>query len=220
MFKELPLDTRLRHACDALQLEVSPHQQAALLAYLGLLQKWNATYNLTSIRDPGRMLTHHIVDSLSVVAPLRRYLKTTPAQQVVDAGSGAGLPGAVLALMYPDLDVTCVDSVGKKISFVRQVAAEVPIPNLKAMHSRLELLRDLRAGVITSRAFATLADMVEATRHLLAPGGVWLAMKGRHPASEIAALPADIEMFHVEPLAVPGLDAERCLVWLRRKATL
>ncbi|MEO6409329.1 MAG: 16S rRNA (guanine(527)-N(7))-methyltransferase RsmG [Burkholderiaceae bacterium] len=214
------LDSSLRRACDALQLEVSLPQQAALLAYLGLLRKWNATYNLTAVRQPDRMLTHHIVDSLCVVAPLRRHLQTATVRHVADAGSGAGLPGAVLALMCPDFHVTCVDSVGKKVAFVRQVAAEVPIPNLRAVHSRLERLREPRSEVITSRAFATLADMVEATRHLLAREGVWLAMKGKLPTSEIAALPADVEMFHVERLSVPGLDAERCLVWLRHKAAL
>ena len=211
---------RLRRACSALGLELSPAQEAALLDYLGLLQKWNGTYNLTAIRDPQRMLTHHIVDSLAAVAPLRRHLRTRKAAQVLDAGSGAGLPGAVLAVMCPELRVTCVDSVGKKASFVRQAAAEIPIPNLGAIHSRLELLRTPCADVITCRAFATLADMVHATRHLLARSGVWIAMKGKRPDSEIAALPPDIEMFHVEPLDVPDLNAERCLVWLRHRAAL
>ena len=211
---------RLRLACSALALELSPAQEAALLDYLGLLQKWNGTYNLTAIRDPQRMLTHHIVDSLAAVAPLRRHLRTTQAAQVLDAGSGAGMPGAVLAVMCPELRVTCVDSVGKKASFVRQAAAEIPIPNLGAIHSRLELLRTPRADVITCRAFATLADLVHATGHLLALSGVWIAMKGKRPDSEIAALPPDIEMFHVEPLDVPDLNAERCLVWLRHRAAL
>ena len=211
---------RLRRACSALALELSAAQEAALLDYLGLLQKWNGTYNLTAIRDPQRMLTHHIVDSLAAVAPLRRHLRTRQAAQVLDAGSGAGLPGAVLAVMCPELRVTCVDSVGKKASFVRQAAAEIPIPNLGAIHSRLELLRTPCADVITCRAFATLADMVHATRHLLERNGVWLAMKGKRPDSEIAALPPDIEMFHVEPLDVPDLNAERCLVWLRHRAAL
>ena len=205
-------------ALAALRLDGSPKQRSALLAYLGLLQKWCATYNLTAIREPDRMLTHHVVDSLSIVSAIRRHLQSTPVRRVIDAGSGAGLPGVVLAVMCPDLEVICIDSVGKKTSFVRQVAAEVPISNLQAMHSRLERVRDLRAEVVTSRAFATLADMVKATRALLEPGGVWMAMKGKPPASEIAALPPDIEVFHVEPLTVPGLDADRCLVWLRCRA--
>ena len=211
---------RLESACEVLDVDASPEQRAALLAYLGLMQKWNATYNLTAIRDPDRMLTHHLVDSLAVVAPLRRHLQSAPSQHVIDAGSGAGLPGAVLAVMFQGLEVTCVDSVGKKASFVRQVAAEVPISNLHGVHSRLELLRDTSAGVITSRAFATLAGMVKATRGLLAPDGAWMAMKGKHPASEIGELPRDIEVFHVEQLIVPGLDADRCLVWLRPKSAL
>ena len=209
---------RLRRACGSLAIQLLPAQEAALLSYLGLLQKWNATYNLTSIRDPVRMLTHHIVDSLAVVPHLRRHLLTTPAHRVVDAGSGAGLPGAVLAMVFPELRVTCIDSVGKKASFVRQVAAEIPVLNLESLHSRLEILHEPRADVITSRAFATLADMVQATRNLLAPGGVWLAMKGRNPQSEITGLPADIETFHVEQIVVPELDAERCVVWLRKAA--
>ena len=214
----LSLAARLDVALAALGLDGSLEQRSALLAYLGLMQKWSATYNLTAIREPDRMLTHHIVDSLSIVSALRRHLQNTPVRRVIDAGSGAGLPGAVLAVMCPEMEVFCIDSVGKKASFLRQVAAEVPVSNLRAVHSRLELVRDLRAEVVTSRAFATLADMVHATRALLETGGVWMAMKGKHPASEIAALPPDIEMFHVEPLTVPGLDAERCLVWLRCRA--
>lgn len=218
VIRVVSLQARLDGAFAALGLDGSPEQRNALLAYLGLLQKWSATYNLTAIREPDRMLTHHIVDSLSIVSALRRHIQNAPVRRVIDAGSGAGLPGAVLAVMCPKLEVICIDSVGKKASFVRQVAAEVPISNLHSLHSRLELVRDVRADLITSRAFATLTDMIQATRALLEPGGVWMAMKGKRPASEIAALPTDIEMFHVEPITVPGLDADRCLVWLRTKA--
>ena len=135
--------------------------------------------------------------------------------RVLDVGSGGGLPGVVWAIALPDLELHCVDTVGKKAAFVRQVAAELRLPNLKAEHARVESLKGPAADVVTSRAFASLADFVRLTAHLLAPGGVWMAMKGKRPDDEIAALPATAAMFHVEPLTVPGLDAERCLVWLR-----
>ncbi len=193
-------------------LTLSPAQAEALAGYLALLQRWNATYNLTAVRDPAAMLSQHLADCLAVVGPLRRV---RPAGRVIDVGSGGGLPGVVLAVAEPAWAVRCVDTVGKKAAFVRQVAAELRLANLQALHSRVEQLAGPPAEVITSRAFASLADFTRLTRHLLAPGGVWMAMKGQAPADEQAALPADVEVFHVEPLAVPGLDAQRCLVWMR-----
>jgi 16S rRNA (guanine527-N7)-methyltransferase len=187
---------------------------ARLEAYLGLLAKWNAAYNLTAVRDPAQMRVQHLADCLSVVAPLRRQLGGRAAR-ILDVGSGGGLPGVVLALSDPSWDVTCVDTVGKKAAFVRQVAGELGLPNLHAEHARVESLKAAPFDVITSRAFASLPDFVRWTRPLLASGGIWMAMKGKRPDDEIAALPADVEVFHVEPLAVPGLDAERCLVWMR-----
>jgi 16S rRNA (guanine527-N7)-methyltransferase len=123
----------------------------------------------------------------------------------------------VLAVTEPNWDVSCVDTVGKKAAFVRHVAGELGLPNLHAEHARVEHLQRAPFDVITSRAFASLADFVRLTRHLLAPGGVWMAMKGKRPDDEIAALPAGVEVFHVEPITVPGLDAQRCLVWMRLK---
>ncbi|HWH83072.1 MAG TPA: 16S rRNA (guanine(527)-N(7))-methyltransferase RsmG [Burkholderiaceae bacterium] len=199
----------------ALALPASSDQVDALLGYLSLLQRWNGTYNLTSVRDPRQMLTQHLADCLAVVAPLKRELPSRAAQ-ILDVGSGGGLPGAVLAVMCPEIRVTCVDAVGKKAAFIQQVGVELRLPTLKAVHSRVEQLPDGSFDAITSRAFASLADFVAATSRQLAAGGVWMAMKGRSPADEIAALPADVRVFHVEPLAVPGLDAERCLVWMRR----
>lgn len=187
-------------------------QAAALQAYLALLQRWNTTYNLTAVRDPAEMLTQHLADCLAVIEPLQRRLTQG---RVLDVGSGGGLPGVVIAVMLPGLQVTCVDTVGKKAAFIRQVAGALQLPNLRAEHARVEQLRLPAFDVITSRAFASLADFVRLTRPLLAADGVWLAMKGRVPDDEIAALPADIEVFHVEPLVVPGLDAQRCLVWMR-----
>ncbi|HET9822137.1 MAG TPA: 16S rRNA (guanine(527)-N(7))-methyltransferase RsmG [Burkholderiaceae bacterium] len=186
-----------------------------LEAYLGLLAKWNAAYNLTAVRDPAQMRTQHLADCLAVVGPLRHRLGAGRPARVLDVGSGGGLPGVVLALAEPGWDVTCVDAVGKKAAFVRQVASELALPNLRAEHARVEALKAAPFGVITSRAFAALADFVRLTRPLLAPGGMWMAMKGKRPDDEIAALPADIGVVAVEPLSVPGLDAERCLVWMQ-----
>lgn len=203
---------RLADTCRQLGLAATPAQQQALLTYLQLLERWNATYNLTAVRDRAAMLTQHLADCLAVVPPL---LARHPSGRVLDVGSGGGLPGVVLAVMAPGLDVTCVDTVGKKAAFVRQVAAELALPNLRAQHARVESLKAPLAGLITSRAFASLADFTHLTRHLLAPGGCWMAMKGKRPDDEIAALPAEVQVFHVEPLHVPGLDAERCLVWMK-----
>jgi 16S rRNA (guanine527-N7)-methyltransferase len=186
---------------------------ARLEAYLGLLAKWNAAYSLTAVRDPAQMRVQHLADCLAVVGPLRRQLGARPAR-ILDVGSGGGLPGVVLALSDPSWDVTCVDTVGKKAAFVRQVAGELALANLHAEHARVEALKAAPFDVITSRAFASLPDFVRWTLPLLAPGGVWMAMKGKRPDDEIAALPSDVEVFHVEPLAVPGLDAERCLIWM------
>jgi 16S rRNA (guanine527-N7)-methyltransferase len=187
-----------------------------LLGYLDLLQRWNKVYNLTALRDPAQMLTHHLLDSLAVIAPMRRHTGGV-ATAVMDVGSGGGLPGVVIATMQPDAAVTCVDTVQKKVTFVRQVAAELRLPNLQARHTRVEAIADTQWPLITARAFASLPDIVKLTRPLLAQGGAWMAMKGQHPAAEIAALPGDVEVFHVEPLTVPGLGAERCLVWMRSR---
>jgi 16S rRNA (guanine527-N7)-methyltransferase len=198
----------------ALGWALEPAAAGRLATYRDLLVKWNAIYNLTALREPAQMRTQHLADCLAVVAPLRRHAAGRRLR-VLDVGSGGGLPGVVLAAIDPDWDVTCVDTVGKKAAFVRQVAAELGLPNLHAEHARIEALKAPPFDLITSRAFASLADFVQLTRPLLAPGAVWMAMKGKPPSDEIAALPRDVEVFHVEPLAVPGLDAERCLVWMR-----
>ncbi len=186
-----------------------------LETYLGLLAKWNSAYNLTAVRELAQMRTQHLADCLAVVGPLRRQLGIDKPTRILDVGSGGGLPGVLLALADPRWDVSCIDSVGKKAAFVRQVAAELALPNLHALHGRVEALKAPPFDVITARAFASLPDLVRLTRPLLAPTGVWMAMKGKHPDDEIAALPPDVEVFHVEPLDVPGLDANRCLIWIR-----
>jgi 16S rRNA (guanine527-N7)-methyltransferase len=204
-----------------LGLAISPAQADALAAYAALLARWNRTYNLTAIRDPAQMLTQHLADCLASVPPLQRWLAArapgSPPPRVLDVGSGGGLPAVVWAVMLPGLAVDAVDAVGKKAAFIRQCAASLHLPNLHGHHARVEALAG-QYGLITCRAFATLVDFVALTRARLAPGGVWLALKGRRPDDEIAALPADVDVFHVEPLQVPGLDAERCLVWMRLHA--
>lgn len=212
---------------EALGCPLEDAQADRLLGYLDLLARWNKVYNLTALRDPAQMLTHHLLDSLAVIAPMRRHLVEVGSRvrgndggggsSVLDVGSGGGLPGVVIAATQPNITVTCVDTVQKKVTFVRQVAAELRLPNLQARHTRVEAITDTQWPLITARAFASLPDIVTLTRPLLAPGGVWMAMKGQHPADEIAALPADVEVFHVEPLQVPGLNAERCIVWMRSR---
>ena len=193
---------------------MSADLDAKLDQFLALLARWNAAYNLTGLRDPAKMRTQHLADCLAVLPALRRHLGVRVAR-ILDVGSGGGLPGVVLAAAEPAWDVTCIDAVGKKAAFVRQAAGELGLPNLHAEHARVEALRAPPFDVITSRAFAALPELVRLTRPLLASSGVWMAMKGKRPDDEIAALPAEVEPFHVEPLAVPGLDADRCLVWMR-----
>lgn len=205
---------KLVSAATALELSLSGDQIAKLLAYLDLIQKWNKVYNLTAIREPGEMLTHHLLDSLAIVAPLLR--QTSEASiNMLDVGAGAGLPGVVVAICCPQINVTCVDAVAKKMAFVQQVATELKLPNLRALHSRVEVLTT-QFDVITSRAFATLLDFVTGSKAALKPdSGIWLAMKAKDTSAEMAELPADVTVFHVEQLTVPGLDAERCIVWMK-----
>ena len=211
-----PLEARLREGAAALGLRLQEDQIAQLLAYLDLIAKWNKVYNLTAVRDPAEMLTHHLLDSLAVVGPLLRHCGDRPVR-LLDVGSGAGLPGVVLAIACPQLNVDCVDTVGKKAAFIQQVAATLKLPNLRGIHGRVEALTE-RYDVVASRAFASLADFVAWSEGALAEGGVWLALKGKVPDQEIEALPPDVTVFHVEHPLVPGLDAERCLIWLRRAA--
>ena len=207
------LAERIAAAAIELALPLEAEQTSRLVAYLRLIERWNETYNLTSIRDLRSMATQHIVDSLAAAAALQRRRVPRDRRHLVDVGSGAGLPGVVVAVALPETEVVCVDSVGKKAAFITQAAGSLGARNLTSLHSRIQLLNDLRFDVVASRAFASLPDFVAETRHLLAENGEWLAMKGKTPASEIATL-ADIES-EIEPLQVPGLAADRCIVWMR-----
>jgi 16S rRNA (guanine527-N7)-methyltransferase len=204
---------RLAAAAATLGLELTELQSSQLLDYLGLIAKWNKVYNLTAIR-PGEMLAQHLFDSLAAVAPLRRQTGGR-SLRLLDVGSGAGLPGVVFAICCPELQVDCVDTVGKKAAFIQQAAAQLRLANLRGVHDRVENLTG-PYDVISSRAFASLPDFVAWSAGALAEQGVWLAMKGKRPEHELAELPATATVFHVEQLHVPELDAERCIVWLRR----
>jgi 16S rRNA (guanine527-N7)-methyltransferase len=199
------------------ELGLSGQQTETLEAYLHLLEKWNKVYNLTALRDGQRMLTHHIFDSLSVL-PALRVQGFWAQKRVLDVGSGAGLPGVVLAIAIPELSVTCIDTVGKKAAFIQQVAGALKLGNLVSVHGRVERWRGQSFDLVASRAFASLADFTQWSREQLTSEGVWVAMKGKVPAEEVAALPSSVEVFHVEQLQVPDLEAERCLVWMRPAA--
>ncbi len=218
------LQTALKQGGAELGLDLSSAQITQLLDYLALIQKWTKVYNLTAVRDPAEMLTHHLLDSLAVIRPLRQQLagrQPVDGQglRLLDVGSGAGLPGVVIAICCPDIAVSCVDTVAKKATFIQQAALTLKLSNLKGLHARVENLDD-HYDVVGSRAFASLVDFTSWSRSALAPAGVWMAMKGKSPADELAALPGDVAVFHVEQLLVPGLGAERCIVWMKPSASV
>lgn len=208
-------DRALREGAAKLGLDLGERQCERLLSYGALILKWNKVYNLTALRDPASVLTHHLLDSLSVIGPLAREWPGRAG--LLDVGAGAGLPGVVIAILREDITVSCVDAVAKKAAFVQQVAGELQLRNLRGLHARVESLTG-QYELISSRAFASLPDFFNGSRHLLAPRGIWMAMKGKLPTEELAGLPAEVDVFHVEQLRVPGLDAERCIVWARKQA--
>lgn len=191
----------------ALGLDFPEEKQEKLLAFRDLLLKWNKVYNLTALRDPEQAIAHHLLDSLAI-------LPHVGAGALLDVGSGGGLPGIPLAIANPALVVTLVDTVQKKTTFLQQAAIQLALQNVAVHHARVEEMRGQYAQ-ISSRAFAELGLFVSLTRHLLAPGGRWLAMKGLRPDEEIRALPADVAVESIIPLSVPGLDAERHLIILK-----
>lgn len=208
MGKSHPADlaATLAQGIATLGIALDATQQERLLAYLALLVKWNQAYNLTAIRDPLEMVTKHLLDSLAVLPHLH-------GTQVLDVGSGAGLPGIPLAIADPGREFTLLDSNGKKTRFLLQAKGELRFSNLSVVHSRLEQYRPGQLfDTVTARAFASLADMTAGTAHLLAPGGSLLAMKGEYPQEELDALPPGFVVREIIALTVPGLEAQRHLV--------
>jgi len=194
-----------------MQLDVSPAQQGQLMDYLALMFKWNSVYNLTSLRDPVQMVTHHLLDSLAAVPAF------SAAVNVLDVGSGGGLPGIVLAITRPDMKVSMIDTVHKKTAFLTQVKAELGLANVTVYTMRVEQLQvSDKFDVITSRAFADLSDFVNWSSHLLADGGRYIALKGTAPKDEQERVPKEWKVTNVEPLQVPRLEAERHLVFVER----
>ena len=214
---------RLIEALHTLSLTATPSQQVALLEYLSQLLRWNKTYNLTAIRNPEQALVHHIFDSLSLVPSICSVVSARPSASpmIVDVGSGGGLPGVILAIMLPGVRVICIDAVEKKTMFIRQIAGVLALQNLTAQHARIETLEPLQSMIVTSRAFASLADFARLAGPHVREGGYLLAMKGRSPDEEIEALQTltawSVQV--VQPLNVPELDSQRCLVWMQRKGT-
>ena len=194
----------------AMNLDIGEPQQQKLLAYLALLQKWNKTYNLTALRDETKMVSHHLLDSLTLLPYIRN------AQTLADIGSGGGMPGIPAAICRPDLQMTLVDANTKKTASLQQAAIELGLDNVSVFAGRVENLHQT-ADIITSRAFAELADFVSLTRHLLHENSIWAAMKGAYPQDELFRLPENVEAYQTDRLSVPMLDAERHMVLLRPK---
>lgn len=208
-FDRVALSKTLADGVQELGLDLSSTQMAQLLDYLALLAKWNAVYNLTSVRDPAQMVVQHVLDSLSAVSAF------AGAMNVLDVGAGGGLPGMVLAIARPDMKVSLIDTVHKKTAFLTQVKAELGLTNVTVYTARVEQLEVTeKFDVITSRAFADLSDFVNWSGHLLAEGGQFIALKGVAPAEERERLPAAWKVSELRPLQVPGLNAERHLVFI------
>ena len=202
----MSLQEKLEAGARQLGIDLAPSTIEKLLAYLALLVKWNKVHNLTAVRDPEEMVTLHLLDSLSV-------LPHVPAGRLLDVGSGAGLPGIVLAICRPDLQVTTIDAVQKKASFMRQAKAELQIDNLQVVAGRVEQLKPAEPfNTVISRAFSEIALFIKLTRQLIAEDGLWLAMKGQMPQEELEAV--TLKPSRIEELKVPGLDAQRHLVFL------
>jgi 16S rRNA (guanine527-N7)-methyltransferase len=202
------LQTRLESGIAELGLTLPADAVSRLLDYQALLQRWNAAYNLTAVRDPLEMITRHLLDSLAI-------LPFVQGVSLVDIGSGAGLPGIVLAIAAPGREILLVDSNGKKVRFLREAIRALKLEGVRAIQSRVEEVEG-QYDCVTARAFASMADMLGWGGHLLAPDGVWLAMKGKRPDDELSGIPAGFEVRGMHELAVPALPAERHLLVLGR----
>ena len=210
VFDRAVLADVLKQGINSLKLDLGDDQVEKLLDYLALLNKWNSVYNLTSVRDPMQMVTLHVLDSLAALPAF------AGVANVLDVGAGGGLPGMVLAISRPDMKVSMIDTVHKKTAFLNQVKAELGLSNVTVYTKRVEQLEvKTKFDVITSRAFADLSDFVNWSGHLLQEGGRFIALKGTAPAEERERLPEPWKVQKLEPLEVPGLDAERHLVYIQ-----
>jgi len=205
----MSLEEKLACGLEEMGLHLDSVTQSSLLNYVALMQKWNKVYNLTAVRDPLKMVTQHLLDSLAVLPHIVGH-------RVIDVGTGPGLPGIPLALANQALEVTLLDSNHKKTSFLRQACLELGLNNTRVVCERVEAWRpEEKYDVVISRAFSDLAEFASLALHLCSDTGLMLAMKGIYPHEELTRLPATVELQGVEPLKVPGLDAERHLVLLR-----
>ncbi len=210
------LQTLLIKGIEEIGLNASSQQITLLLKYQSLISQWNKVYNLTAIKDPHEMLSHHLLDSLAVIPYL---LENTQNQAIrlMDVGSGAGLPGTVIAIMCPQIDVTCVDTVAKKAAFITQASLSLGLKNLHGIHSRVEQYKTQSFDVVCSRAFASLADFTNLTMsHVKQDTGLWFALKGKYPDDEISALAKEVYVHTHQKIIVPLLDADRCVVVLKK----
>lgn len=211
-FDREKLMTVLSDGIDAMDLPLWAAQRAQLMDYLALMAKWNGVYNLTSLRDPLQMVTHHLLDSLAAVPAFKE------AKNVLDVGAGGGLPGLVLAIARPDINVSLIDTVHKKTAFLTQVKAELGLSNVTVYTMKVQELKAGPFDVITSRAFADLSDFVNWSGHLLAEGGQFIALKGTAPSEEQERLPSEWRVRELRPIKVAKLEAERHLVFIEKAA--
>lgn len=203
---------QLQEGLQSMGLSLTTAQQLLLLEYVALLKKWNSTYNLTALRDEHTMISHHVLDSLTLLPYIQH------AQTLMDVGSGGGMPGIPTAICRPDLQITLLDANTKKTSFLQQAVIELGLHNVSVASGRVEAMHDKKVDVVTSRAFAELADFISLTKHLLNENGYWAAMKGVYPYEELEHVPASVMVEKVEKLAVPMLNAERHMVIMRPQA--
>lgn len=211
IFPEEKISALLAQYCEALPFAVSQQQQQQLLAFLALVHKWNKTYNLTSVRDPLDMVAVHLVDSIAVHPH-------TYGQRLIDVGTGPGLPGVPLAIMQPDTQFVLLDSLGKRIRFLKQVAFELKLANIEPVQSRVEnyVVEQGFDGVVT-RAYASVQDMLDSCQHLISNKGRFIALKGQFPEQELNGISDNFMMQESHEIAVPGLDAQRHVIILKKQ---
>ena len=207
----MDLKEQLKNGLSTMNIDLTTTQQLLLLEYVSLLKKWNSTYNLTALRDENQMISHHILDSLTLLP----YVQNV--HSMMDVGSGGGMPGIPTAICRPDLFITLLDSNTKKTTFLQQAVIELGLKNVTVASGHVETMYDKKVDVVTSRAFAELHDFVALTKHLLNEHGYWAAMKGVYPYEELENLPKNIEVYQIDKLFVPTLDAERHMVLMRPK---